>query len=44
MKTEKKDKDENKPLPKSKLQIELEKSNQKNEKLLVDKDDELRSL
>lgn len=42
MKTEKKDVD--KPLAKSKVQLELEKNNQKNEKLLVEKDDELRSL
>ena len=44
MKNEKKDKNEDKPLPKSKIQIELEKSNQKNEKELIDKDDQLREL
>lgn len=44
MKNEKKDKNEDKPLPKSKLQLELEKNNQKNEKLLIEKDDILRDL
>ena len=44
MKNEKKDKNEGKPLPKSKLQTELEKSNQKNEQQLIQKDDQLREL
>ena len=44
MKNEKKDPNENKPLPKSKVLLELEKNRKNNEKELVDKDDELREL